>query len=177
MKRIVAGILTLQQHRETLEKDPKRYQPEQCPHCECGQPWHHGHYERKADRSHGSPENPILIPRFYCDHCHRTCSRLPSCVAPGRWYSWAIQQSVLLLLLLRHSFSSTSLHVGPSRDTCRRWLHWLQNRHVLWRFRLCEAHPNWGRAPEWPQFWQRVWEEQPLSELAAWLDHHGVTVP
>jgi hypothetical protein len=177
LNRIVAGILSLQQHWETLALDPDRYRPECCPHCGFGSPWHHGHYERKTDRSPKGPENPVWIPRFYCRHCRHTCSRLPSCVAPRRWYGWAIQQCVLMYLWLNFSLSFTSLRFGPSRDTCRRWLRWLQDRHLLWQFRLCTDHPDWGRTPEWPQFWSRVLGEQALSELVAWLDGHGVSVP
>ncbi|MGE0047795.1 MAG: hypothetical protein AB7T01_02525 [Acidithiobacillus sp.] len=83
----------------------------------------------------------------------------------------------MLYLWLCFSLSFTKLRLGPSRDTCRRWLRWLQNRHAVWQFHLCTNHPDWGRTPEWPQFWSRVLEEHPLSELAAWLDHCGVTVP
>ena len=85
MARIVSGIATLHQHRETLRHDPELYRPSACPHCGLGGLWAHGFYPRKADRTPRSTENPVLIPRFLCRGCHRTCSRLPACIAPRRW--------------------------------------------------------------------------------------------
>ena len=62
--------------------------------------WRHGHYRRKTDREgqEGVYLDPVPIPRFYCRHCQATCSRLPGCIAPRRWYSWLVQQAVLAVL-------------------------------------------------------------------------------
>ena len=89
MVRIVSGIATLHQHRETLGRAPDAYRPAACPHGGLGGLWSHGGYQRKADRAPRSLENPVPIPRFLCRGCQRTCSRLPACIAPRRWYDWA----------------------------------------------------------------------------------------
>jgi len=88
MNRIVASILTLQQHLNSLASSPVIYRPTFCPHCSFGKLWCHGCYERKADRLAPTSKslNPIPIPRFICSGCRRSCSRLPECIAPRRWY-------------------------------------------------------------------------------------------
>ena len=88
MYRILPGIDSLKQHREVLAAEPERYCPERCPHCGQAGLWAHGTYPRKADREGVGDEslNPVAIPRFFCPTCRHTCSRLPECVAPRRWY-------------------------------------------------------------------------------------------
>jgi hypothetical protein len=96
MQRIVAGITTLEQHVETTQKAAEVYRPKSCPHGGLEVVHQHGHYERKADRRAEPPRlNPIPILRYRCAGCRRTCSRLPECIAPRRWYDWSVQQQVL----------------------------------------------------------------------------------
>jgi len=97
MKRIVPGIDTLDQHLQQLEQNPEAYRPACCPHCGTGGVHCHGHYLRKADREakDGVYLDPVPILRYYCRHCRRSCSRLPSCIAPRRWYLWMLQQAVI----------------------------------------------------------------------------------
>ncbi len=183
MHRIVAGIPTLKHHCDTLARDPERYRPTQCPHCGLGHPWHHGHYTRKADRTTSGQENPVPIPRFFCPGCGHTCSRLPSCVAPRRWYGWALQQMVLLLLWIGLSLYAVSGLPSlfdtppPCRSTCRRWGRWLQERAADFGFHLRSAFPDWGRVLGWPDFWVAGLRQQSLSAIMTWLDHHAVSVP
>ena len=101
MGRIVPGVCSLKQHREALAEEPGRYRPERCPRCGKAGLWAHGAYPRKADREGvaAASHNPVAIPRFFCPCCRGTCSRLPECVAPRRWYGWARQQGVLVGLL------------------------------------------------------------------------------
>jgi len=90
MRRIVVGITSLEQHLQTLRQNPEVYRPQSCPDCGFGRLWVHGSYGRKADRI-GVGEsnlNPIPIPRYRCADCKGTCSRVPECIAPRRWYSW-----------------------------------------------------------------------------------------
>lgn len=102
MNRIVGHIADLSQHLITVVTDPEQYRPPACPHCGCAGVWRHGCYHRKVDRSaKDSLErlDPVPVLRFLCRACVRTCSRLPACIAPRRWYDWVVQQAVLLLLL------------------------------------------------------------------------------
>ena len=183
MHRIVAGIPTLKHHCDTLARDPERYRPTQCPYCGLGHPWAHGHYTRKADRTTSGQENPVPISRFFCPGCGHTCSRLPSCIAPRRWYGWALQQTVLLLLwigLSLYAVSGLPTLLGttpPCRSTCRRWGRWLQDRAADFGFHLRSAFPDWGRVLGWPDFWVAALRQQSLSAIMTWLDHHEVSVP
>ncbi len=113
MSRIVATILCLQQHFFALKEEFNRYLPSCCPHCGIKELWSHGFYTRQADRAPGGEYNPVPIPRFFCKGCRRTCSRLPSCTSPRRWYSWKQQQAVLMDLLLNSSLNVVAKKFAP----------------------------------------------------------------
>lgn len=178
MHRIVKAIASLQEHLETLARTPQEYRPKQCPRCGLAGLWGHGHYQRKADRERGEL-NPIRIPRFLCRGCRGTCSRLPSCIAARRWYAWSVQQGVLMSLLCGSSLAQCARQwvQGPAVRTIRRWWRWLRERHESFAFHLRAHQPEWGRAVQWEEFWQRALREQPLRELMAYLDHQGLSVP
>lgn len=129
MDRILGTITTLDQHLDEVANGGDVYRPANCPHCRSGGLWHHGCYHRKADRSAAASEplrNPVAILRFLCNACLRTCSRLPACIAPRRWYDWAMQQIVLLLILSGVSLHQGWRHSGCARSTLRRWRDWLR---------------------------------------------------
>lgn len=176
MLRLVPLIASLQEHLESLDRTPNVYRPLRCPQCGLAGLWGHGHYERKADRDTGEL-NPIPVPRFRCRGCRATCSRLPSCLPPRRWYLWSVQAAALLSLLSGASLRECASTSGRARSTVRRWWRWLQQRQELFAFHLCSHWPEWGRAGQWQPFWQRCLQEQPLRETIAWLDRQGVLVP
>ncbi len=84
MTRMLPGIETLEQHQKLLRDDPDRYCPERCAHCGKAGLHHHGHYERNPPRGENMTLllGVLLIARFYCPKCRRTCSRLPACLSP-----------------------------------------------------------------------------------------------
>ena len=172
MHRIVATVTSLEQHRRLLVIDPDWYRPPACPHCGLGKLWRHGCYQRKAERGAGASaaQNPVPIPRFLCSGCQRTCSRLPLCIAPRRWYDWAIQQRAL------HGLATgASLHVAArcaqvARHTARRWWAWLTERGEQFAFFLRSRCPQWGRVSDRAAFWHARLTEHALPELMAWLD-------
>ena len=187
MGRIVPGIRSLKQHKQTFDKDSEQYSPSSCeqyrppccPHCGRRGLWGHGSYPRQADREHSSREslNPVFIPRFICPSCGRTCSRLPECVAPRRWYGWALQEAVILLLLAGSSIRAASHAFLPSRRTVARWWQWLQDSFELFSFHLRSREPALGRFPELRSFWTAALQEQPLSAWMVALDQMEVVVP
>jgi hypothetical protein len=59
----------------------------------------------------------------------------------------------------------------------RRWWRWLRTRHEPFAFHLRTHQPEWGRAAQWREFWQRAMQDEPLRELMAYLDGQGVSVP
>lgn len=180
MYRIVSGITTLQQHIDTLRSTPNVYRPRCCPNCGHGTLWHHGCYLRKADRRPIPADeclNPIWIPRYLCASCQRSCSRLPECIPPRRWYGWLLQQQVLQSLLAIYSLHGCSAAFGLCRRTVRRWWNWLKYSSPTFAFFLRSRHPEWGRTADWQSFWQVCLNTMPLSGVMAHLDHDGVNVP
>ncbi|WP_232434777.1 DUF6431 domain-containing protein [Burkholderia ubonensis] len=131
MHRIVFAFLSLEQHRRAIESSPASYRPDRCPHCGSGCLWCHGCYGRKANRSADGELNPVPVPRFRCRSCTRTCSRLPLCICPRRWYSWSLQQNVLQLLIagasLRRTATSSRWPITPCGAGGDRW----------WRLAAC----------------------------------------
>jgi hypothetical protein len=176
MYRIVPGIASLEQHFQTLTTNPEAYRPAQCARCGRGGLWSHGFYERKADRGTGDL-NPIPVPRFWCPGCRHSCSRLPACIAPRRWYDWAKQQAVLLALVLGASLRACAPAHDIGVDTARRWRGWLEARTVEFRFRLLTHWSEWGRAIDGPGFWRLAFEAHTLRDSMAWLDTQGLDVP
>lgn len=110
MRIIVAGITTLKQYLNVISEDTESLRPERCIHCGLAQLQHHGHYDRKPDRRRLNQHslNPVPILRFYCRGCNRTCSVLPECIPPHRWYLWCVQQQVLMALLSGHSLRAVA---------------------------------------------------------------------
>lgn len=179
MKRIVASILSLQQHLDALAQQPIVYRPLACPKCAYGKLWCHGCYGRKADRHSpvSASLNPIPIPRYLCLGCHRTCSRLPECLSPRRWYDWMMQQAVILLLLSGRSLRGCTRQCGLDRHTMRRWWQGLQARHQKFAYFLRARFPELGRAVDFADFWRQCLQTMSLSRTMAWLDRDGVLVP
>ena len=178
MQRIVSGITSLEHHFRALLLSPEVYRPAACPHCGSGVLWGHGCYYRKADRGRdpGACRNPVPILRYCCARCSRTCSRLPLCIAPRRWYDWAVQQAVLQLVLNGDSLRRCSRWTCLDRRTVRRWRDWLNARSETFIFFLRSRFPEWGRSPDQPSFWRKVLESTPLASVMAWLDRE-MTVP
>jgi len=137
--------------------------------------WRHGCYFRKADRD--GPLNPITIPRFSCYGCRHTCSRLPQCIAPRRWYGWTLQQQVLQSLLGGASLRASAAAVAVARRTVRRWWQWLTARHEHFSFFLRSRFPEWGRTSAWQMFWLTCLAHLSLGGAMTALDVDGVSVP
>ena len=179
MPRIVPAIDTLGQHLHHLEHHAETYRPERCPHCDRAGLWCHGDYFRKADRegTEGIYLAPVPIPRFICPHCQRTCSRLPSCIPPRRWYLWCCQQLALTLLLGGRSIRQVAKQCQPARQTLSRWLQWLNDAFELHAFHLRSRYPDLGRHTSRVSFWLAHFTCRSLAKAMTQLDGDGVVVP
>ena len=106
VRNIISGITTLTQYLDVLANDPQKLHPDFCPRCGFNSLTFHGSYDRKSDRqgNSGTTMNPIPIMRYACLGCAKTCSTLPECLAPKRWYLWWVQQAVLLYLLKKNRY-------------------------------------------------------------------------
>ena len=179
MRPIVLDILHLVQHIKYLKEDPECYRPEYCCHCGRVGLWKHGSYPRKPDRQgqKGNNLNPIPILRFYCSQCHRTCSVLPECIPPRRWYLWAEQQAVLLLHLAGSSQRAISLEQGPSRSTIGRWARSLQERHAEFSSALKARFSELGYTASFIDFWKRCLKQMALSRAMYYLNDAQLAIP
>jgi hypothetical protein len=172
MRRIVVGITSLEQHFQTLSQNPELYRPDSCPDCGFGKLWIHGSYDRKADRSGMGEDNlnPIPIPRYRCTGCWGTCSRVPECIAPRRWYSWVVQAVCLLAVMGRVQPEGGASGPSPTRRTSGRWGHWLQRCGAVFRFHLNSRFAEWGRLGEELDYWSHVVATMGLSRAMAFVN-------
>jgi len=180
---ILPDILTLVQHVQTLNTEPKRYHPDHCSYCGHSILWFHGYYPRKSDRENPLPAslNPLFIPRFFCPHCKRTCSVLPECIPPKRWYLWILQQQILLRLLLGSSVhaahQSHAPPITPSRSTIARWWRRLQEQFQQQRDALCAHCHLLAKNTALTHFWQTCLEYFSFSKAMLICHQSGVLIP
>ena len=178
MQRIVAGIISLAQHEQAIAQTPEVYRPPCCPHCGIKTIWKHGCYFRKADLCNRGEarHNPVPILRYCCSVCRRTCSRLPECIAPRRWYNWLLQQLWLRAVLDTAVPAPRSACQTPARCTVRRWAGWLQERGAQLRLALTSRFAELGRVGDDGEFWLGVFDTLGLSGAMAWCDQE-MSVP
>ena len=179
---IVSGILSLMQHLISLQEDPAKYNLEYCPHPSCGKSglWCHGYRYRKADRENNdqmSSLNPVPILRLYCPTCRRTCSLLPECIPPLRWYLWRIQQSAVMLFFSGMSLNEISKKTLPSRWTISRWIKRLANQFTLHALHLKTQWSWLGYHTSLNEFWSALLDKIDLSSAMLFLNNQGVIVP
>jgi transposase-like protein len=173
MHRILASVTTLERHLIAVAAtEADIYRPLACPYCGVAGLWRHGCYHRKADRGSDASEslNPVPVLRYLCPACERTCSRLPLCIAPQRWYDWAVQQVVLALLLAGFSVHCCCRCTCRARSTVRRWRDWLHARSEEFCFYLRSRFPELGRQAQLDAFWRHVIKGMSLAQAMAWLD-------
>lgn len=175
-------ILSLEQYLKELKNSQSHnFKPKYCPHCQRSGLHSHGHYNRKADRqvylNECSNLNPIPILRFYCPHCRRTCSVLPECIAPRRWYSWKEQEHCLAASFHGFRAQKVASNFLPSRQTVERWLHWVVDRFREFRPDLQSRFPFLGYESEALNWWEKLLEKIRLSAAMVILNKMGISVP
>jgi len=171
MHRIVASITTLAEHLVAIQTNPDVYRPPACPCCGLAGLWRHGQYYRKGARcTGGATREPVAVLRYRCRGCARTCSRLPLFMSPRRWYGWAMQQAVLVLLLSGASLNECCGGTGRAVRTVVRWRDWLRQRGEAFAFFLRSRFAELGRIPDPDAFWRHVIDSMSLARAMAWLD-------
>jgi len=151
---ILSDIVSLAQYLAIFSKG--ELNKGRCLHCGKLGLWRHGCYLRKADRSSQSNQslNPVYIQRYYCPDCGRTCSVLPECIPPHRWYLWEIQQMALSLLLAGKSLRAIGQKITPSRRTIGRWVNRFKEQLFVHKDTLCNHIIDLGRTTDFADFWQ-----------------------
>ena len=180
MQIILPDILTLEQYKFKQSERLESIRPANC--CNCGMAGLHCHatYKRQSDRENKEKDslNPILIQRYICPNCRKTCSVLPECLPPRRWYPWLIQEAVLLARLFGMSLNEISKQHIPSRSTCKRWWEWLAQRSNDFTHQLRSLFPDaLGRCPDFHSFWTTCIDNMNLSKAMWYCHQSGVIIP
>ena len=172
MLRIVMGITSLAQHVQTLSENRQIYRPISCPRCGFGTLWAHGSYDRKADRMGVGQGNlnPIPMPRYLCAGCEGTCSRVPECIAPRRWYNWIVQAVYLRAVMREAQPEGEASASHPTRRTIQRWWNWLRECGPVFRFHLSSRFAEVGRVGGECDYWCHVIETMGLSRAMAFVN-------
>jgi transposase-like protein len=177
---ILAGIYSLIQYKtEFVIGLNKEFRPTRCPCCGRENSWRHGPYVRNADRLNNSCNslNPIFIQRYFCPSCKKTCSVLPECIPPRRWYLWETQQEAIILFLLGNSARAVEKQVKPSRHTIMRWVAWLIVQFNLHKDTLCNYFPSFGLFTEPVAFWKHLFDKLPFCTAMRLCHVSGVPIP
>jgi hypothetical protein len=162
---ILPDIMTLVQHLSHLRIQSEDYRPKCCPFCGKAGLWCHGHYHRKANRRSIEVETdePILIPRFFCSNCAKSCAMLPEVIPPHRHYLWALQQVILLQILNGDSINAVAKRWPPTRKTISRWWRQLKGRFTADAACLRSHLAQLGRTQGFDEFWLSTLAQMPLS--------------
>lgn len=173
---ILPAITSLMQYLGLIKNGSGLFRPERCPHCgRCGM-WCHGYYYRKTDRERGLL-NPIPIPRFICPHCGTTCSVLPECIPPRRWYLWKVQEAVFALICAGNSIKKIAKNLLLSRHTINRWWARLKNQYHLHKDALCNHLPGLGLTSNVVDFWKACLGKISLGQAMYLCHASGVNIP
>jgi transposase-like protein len=176
---ILPGITSLMQYVNLIETKPVPFRLERCLNCGKAHPWLHGSYPRQADRENPSTTsfNPVPIQRYYCQTCEKTCSVLPECIPPRRWYLWVMQQAVFLLYLAGNSIFAIAKTALPSRQTIGRWIKRFKEQFNLHKDTLCHFFIDVGRSAGMTDFWLAVFNTVDLAEAMRLCHEAGVFIP
>lgn len=177
MLHILAEILSLSQYLTQYHEN----KIERMTHCPCGRthPWCHGGYSRQSDRLNESSEslNPVFVQRYYCPGCRKTCSALPECIAPRRWYVWETQQEAIFLMLLGQSAYAVEKKTKPSRYTLARWFAWIMSQFILIKDALCVHFPDLGIFTQPVDFWKALFKKMSLATAMRLCHTSGICIP
>ncbi len=179
MAYIFADILSLVQYIHIQKHEPEKLDLKNCLCCGKSHPWRHGGYSREADRINPSSTslNPVFIQRYYCPCCHKTCSVLPECIPPRRWYLWEMQQVIFLLYLSGMSAYAISKTMQPSRQTIKRWLLRFTKQFRFHKDALCTYFCALGRSINMKDFWKMTLQRMSLSAAMRLCHVTGVVIP
>ncbi len=179
MRPILTGITSLTQHLLTLLFFPDAYRPKQCPNCGKNKLWHHGRYYRQPDRNSPAKKslNPMPILRFKCPECRHSCSVLPECIPPKRWYLWEIQQVVTGFVASGGSIRAAAREFCMHRSTVQRWLQRFKEQFLLHADAIKTISPDLGQFSEFTTFWRHCLQRMRLSQAMITIQNMGITIP
>jgi hypothetical protein len=171
-----------------FEEAKAREMDRKCPTCRILNALHiHGSYDRYPDRPVVAGKkslNPIKILRFICKYaeCKKTCSFLPECIPPRRWYIWKLQQSVIQRYFHGCSWKDISVKTDIPISTCKRWCKWLVAKHNDYAFILKNVAGNLKDAlldcaNDFKQLWRVCFTHISLDRAMLLCHKSGVATP
>ncbi len=119
----------------------------------------------------------IPIPRSLCIACGHTFSTLPECIAPARWYPWAIQQWCLWLSLNGWSVKQLNRTFPMARSTVSRWVNWLRDSFKKHHITLCSQISSMGYFSDCLSFWSHWLDSKDFSQAMVLINKNGLPVP
>ena len=179
MRPILTDIMTIMQHLSRVKSKPDPYRPEHCPDCNHHIVWKHGSYFRKSVRDHQCPSSLELVPisRYICVKCKKTCSTLPECIPPRRWYLWAVQQACMVACLLGKKVSQIATEQLPRRQTISRWERHRHEQFKEHQFYLLARFQEFGRQTNFKDFWSKCLSQFSLSRIYYFLNLDDFNIP
>ena len=176
---ICGQIDSLQQHLCQLHQQPDDYKVSHCPYCYCTRLWRHGCYYRQSDRIHPASAtlNAIPIPRFRCSKCLKTCSTLPECLPPLRWYEWCIQEQAIQLYLSGKTYRSIAKLLKPGRTTIGRWIRHLKACIALHTDFFRQHLKQLQLISEFNSVWSVILSNFTLARTMYFLHQGGIVIP
>lgn len=180
MAHIVPDIISLTQYLSLLNNTQEIGRLEKCPNCGKSHPQKYGFYFRQSDRINPSAEslNSIPIQRYYCLGCKKTCSVLPECIPPRRWYLWETQGLILLSVFMGSSVYAAAKEALPSRQTIGRWINRFKEQFAFHKDALCNLFSDLGRAgTNLNNFWLVALKTMSLAKAMRLCHVTGVFIP
>jgi|TARA_B110000091_G_scaffold89899_1_gene98493 hypothetical protein len=106
-----------------------------------------------------------MIQRYFCNGCKKTFSALPECISPRRWYTWEVQQQILLFFILGGSAYSIAKKCTPSYKTISRWLARAKERFKLHKDTLgaIDKYKELNITTGFNGFWKACFEKITLA--------------
>lgn len=193
MQIILPGFLTLDDYYIYIElilfeEAKARDIDRRCPTCRILDALHiHGSYDRYPDRPvvvGKTPLNPLKILRYICKYveCKKTCSFLPECIPPRRWYIWKVQQNVIQRYLNGDTWDKINAATMVPVKTCKRWCKWLVAKHNNYALILKNVAGNLKEAlldcaNDTKQFWRICFTHTSLDRAMLLCHQAGVGTP
>ncbi|MGB0784412.1 MAG: transposase [Marinomonas sp.] len=176
---IISGFTSLAQYCLYMAKPKKPSKLPMCPQCHADALIKHGFYPRKACRAKDAELrlNPVLIQRYFCKACHQSCSALPECIPPRRWYLWDVQEDALKATLCGKSYQSIAKVLTPSRGTIARWVKRFKTQWHLYADHFRQYSPKLQRASEFQSFFSELLSVRALASVMLSCHQGKITIP
>ena len=179
---IIPGVSSLAKYCQQIAEPTsalKQQESNACPHCHAGTLVKNGFYHRKASRTNEDSIklNPVPIQRYLCKSCKRSCSALPECIPPRRWYLWDIQSKVLSLFISGKSYRAIARLLLPTRSTIARWIKRFNSQWLLYADTLRQHLPAVCHSQKFKPFWATVLGQCSLASVMCHCHQAGIEIP